>query len=137
MPSVYVTRQVHFNAAHRIYNPLWSNEENTKIYGPCANIHGHGHNYVLEVTLKGKPDPETGYVFDLKKLKDILDECILSQVDHKHLNIDVDFMQGINPTSENFVIAIWGELQKYIPSGLLYAIKLYETERNFVEYKGE
>jgi 6-pyruvoyltetrahydropterin/6-carboxytetrahydropterin synthase len=137
MPKVYVTRQVHFNAAHRIYNPEWTDQKNAEVFGLCSNPHGHGHNYLLEVTLCGEPDKDTGYVYDLKKLKDLLDEHILEKVDHKNLNVEVDFMSGINPTSENFVLAIWHELQKYLPKGLLYAIKLYETERNFVEYKGE
>jgi len=137
MPKLYVTRQVHFNAAHRIFNPQWTDEKNTEVFGLCANPHGHGHNYVLEVTLFGEPHADTGYVYDLKKLKDLLDQHILDKVDHKNLNIEVDFMKGINPTSENFVVAIWNELQKYLPSGLLFGIKLYETERNFVEYRGE
>lgn len=134
---VYITRKVHFNAAHRIYNPNWSDEKNYEVYGGCSNPNWHGHNYILEVTLVGAPNPETGYVYDLKKLKDLIEEKIIQKVDHKNLNLDVDFMQGIIPTSENFAIQIWNELKPHIVGAELYSVKLYETERNFVEYKGE
>lgn len=133
--EVFVTRKVHFNAAHRIYNPAWSDEKNFEVFGLCSNPNGHGHNYVLEVTLVGIPNPETGYVYDLKHLKDLLDVHILQKLDHKNLNLDVDFMQGIIPTTENLAIQIWNQLQPLIHGAKLHALKLYETERNFVEIK--
>lgn len=135
--KVYITRKVHFNSAHRIYNPKWSDEKNFQIFGGCSNPNWHGHNYILEVTLVGYPDPETGYVYDLKKLKDLIEDKILQKVDHKNLNLDVDFMQGIIPTTENFAIQIWNQLEPHIKDVQLFSVKLYETERNFVEYKGE
>lgn len=134
---MYVTRKVHFNAAHRIYNPNWSDEKNEAVFGKCSNPHWHGHNYEMEVTLCGTPHPETGYVYDLGKLKDILEEVILEKVDHKNLNEQVDFLQGINPTSENLVVAFWRQLAPALAPAELYSIKLYETPRNVVEYRGE
>ena len=136
---VYVTRQVHFNAAHKMYNPEWSREKNEEIFGRCANENWHGHNYILEVTVAGTPDPDTGYVMDLSRLKRLLTKHILDKVDHKNLNKDVPFMQGVLPSSENFAIAIWNEIEPHLrlPNASLYAVKLFETPRNFVEYKGE
>lgn len=133
---VYVTRQVHFNAAHKMVNPAWSAEQNQAVFGPCANENWHGHNYVLEVTLAGEPNPDTGYVFDLAKLKSILDERVLRHLDHKNLNLDVPFLQGIIPSSENLAIAIWQQLLPAVAPAQLYSIRLYETPRNFVEYRG-
>lgn len=133
---IYVTRKVHFNAAHKLYNPKWSKEKNQEVFGGCANENWHGHNYVLEVTISGTPDPETGYVVDLKILKEILEERVISKVDHKNLNLDVPFMEGILTSSENFAIAIWNQLEGHIPSGKLFSVKLFETERNYVEYRG-
>ncbi len=135
--KVYITRKVHFSSAHRIYNPNWPDEKNYSVFGGCSNPNWHGHNYVLEVTLVGEPNPETGYVYDLKKLKDLLQEKIVSKVDHKNLNLDVDFMSGITPTTENFAIQIWNQIKPHIQGAELYSIRLYETERNFVEYRGE
>jgi 6-pyruvoyltetrahydropterin/6-carboxytetrahydropterin synthase len=135
--KVYITRKVHFNAAHRIFNPEWTDEKNYEVFGGCSNPNWHGHNYTLEVTLVGTPNPETGYVYDLKKLKQLLENKIINKVDHKNLNVEVDFMQGIIPTTENFAIQIWKELEPHIQGAKLYSVKLYETERNFVEYKGE
>jgi 6-pyruvoyltetrahydropterin/6-carboxytetrahydropterin synthase len=137
MMKVYITRKVHFNSAHRIYNPNWTDEKNLEVFGGCSNPNWHGHNYLLEVTLCGIPNPETGYVYDLKKLKELIENLIISKVDHKNLNLEVDFMKGIIPTTENFAIQIWNQLQPHIQEAQLYSIKLYETERNFVEYKGE
>lgn len=134
---VYVTRKAIFSAAHRLYNPLWSEERNEEVFGKCANPRGHGHNYVLEVTVAGIPDPETGYVIDLKYLAQVLEEEILSKVDHKHLNYDVDFLQGINPTVENLAIAFWRLLEAKLPAGMLYAVRVYESENNYAEYRGE
>ncbi len=135
--KVYVTRKTHFSAAHRLYNPEFSDEENTKIYGLCNNPLYHGHNYVLEVTVCGEVDPQTGYLIDLKKLKEIIEQKILKYVDHKNLNLEVDFLKDVIPTAENLAIAFWKRLENEIPNGKLYSIKLYETERNIVEFRGE
>ena len=134
---IYLTRREVFSASHKLYNPALSLEENTDIHDKCANANGHGHNYILEVTISGEIDPKTGYVIDLKLLKKIIHEVIIVKVDHKHLNYDVDFMSGIIPTAENIVKVFWQQLSDKIPSGTLYAIKLHETENNCVEYKGE
>lgn len=133
---VFVTRQVHFNAAHKMVNPAWSQEKNQEVFGPCANVNWHGHNYVLEITLAGEPDAETGYVYDLAKLSVLLEERVISKVDHKNLNLDVEFLQGIMPSSENFAVAIWNQIKDHVAPATLYSVKLYETPRNFVEYRG-
>ena len=135
--KLYITRKVHFNAAHKMMNPAWSKEKNEEVFGKCANENWHGHNYTLEVTLAGAPNPETGYLIDLGVLKNIIEQQVLDKVDHKNLNLDVDFMQGIIPSSENFCMAIWHQLEPHIPAGKLFSVKLFETERNFVEYRGE
>lgn len=135
--KLYITRKVHFNSAHKMMNPEWSKEKNEATFGKCANENWHGHNYVLEVTLAGEPDPETGYLIDLGVLKKVIEEHVLDKVDHKNLNLDVDFMKGIIPSSENFCVAIWNQLKPHIPAGKLFSVKLFETERNFVEYRGE
>ncbi|MBM4176459.1 MAG: 6-carboxytetrahydropterin synthase [Ignavibacteria bacterium] len=135
--KVYLTRKTHFAAAHRLFNPNYSDEQNKETFGLCSNPNYHGHNYNLEVTVEGEPDPETGYVIDLKYLKKILNENIIDHVDHKNLNVEVDFLEGINPTVENLCIAFWKQLENKIPNGKLHAIKLYESERNLVEYRGE
>lgn len=136
---IYVSRKEHFNAAHKMYNPKWSKEKNEEIFGPCANENWHGHNYELIITVKGNPHPETGYVIDLKVLSSIIRENVTNKVDHKNLNIDVEFMNGIMASTENFVIAIWNQLQPEIEKRegvILHSVKLYETPRNFVEYLG-
>ncbi|MBN1301676.1 MAG: 6-carboxytetrahydropterin synthase [Melioribacteraceae bacterium] len=133
---IYVTRREVFSSAHRLYNPELSDEENEEIFDKCNNYHGHGHNYVLEVVVAGEVNPKTGYVIDLKKLKKIIHEHVVVKLDHKHLNYDVDFMKGIIPTAENIAVAIWNQLLDRINEGELYSIKLYETENNYVEYKG-
>ncbi|MDZ4698223.1 MAG: 6-carboxytetrahydropterin synthase [Rhodothermales bacterium] len=137
MPTVYVTRVVHFNAAHRLHNPERTDEWNRRTYGKCNNPNWHGHNYTLEVTVAGEPDPETGYVIDLGVLKQLIEKTVLDKVDHANLNLDVDFMQGILPSTENVVVAIWRQLVDVVPAGRLHAIRLYETERNVAEYRGE
>lgn len=137
MPTVYVTRVVHFNAAHRLHNPDRTDEWNRQTYGKCNNPNWHGHNYTMEVTVAGTPDPETGYVIDLGVLKQVIEETVLDKVDHANLNLDVDFMQGILPSTENFVVVIWRQLAGALPAGRLHAIRLYETERNMAEYRGE
>ncbi len=134
---IYVTRKAHFSAAHILFNPAFSAEKNVAVYDKCANPNGHGHNYNLEVTVAGEPDPDTGYVIDLKKLKKIIEEHFVSKVDHKHLNLDVAFLQGIVPTAENVAIACWNQLAPYIHDGHLYSVRLFESQNNFVEYKGE
>ena len=138
---VYLTRIEHFNAAHKLYNPAWSEDHNRKVFGPCANENWHGHNYDLIVTVKGEPDPDTGFVADLKLLSQLIRDEIIEQVDHKNLNVDVPFMQGKLPSTENLVAAFWvilepkiGTISKY---GKLHSLRLYETPLNYVEYFGD
>lgn len=134
---IYITRREIFSASHLLYNSELSKEENELIYDKCANPNGHGHNYILEITVAGEIDSKTGYLIDLKELKKIIRENVISKVDHKHLNYDVEFLNGIIPTAENIAISIWNELVSKISKGKLYSVKLSETENNFVEYKGE
>lgn len=134
--TVYITRQVHFNSAHRLHNPTKSQRWNREKYGLCTNPHWHGHNYVLEVTVAGEPDPETGYVLDLGELKRILTERIVDPCDHRNLNDEVPFLRGINPSTENLVIAFWEQLEGHLPAGRLHRVRLFETPRNFAEYLG-
>jgi 6-pyruvoyltetrahydropterin/6-carboxytetrahydropterin synthase len=134
---VYITRRETFAAAHRLFKPELSDEENLKIFGKCSNPNWHGHNYTLEVIVAGEVDADTGFVMDLKDLKEIVRKNIILKVDHKNLNLDTDFMKGKIPTSENIVIAIWNELKDKITNGKLFSVKLYETENNYFEYKGE
>jgi 6-pyruvoyltetrahydropterin/6-carboxytetrahydropterin synthase len=138
---IYVSRKEHFNAAHKLYNPTWSKEENQEVFGPCANENWHGHNYELIVTVKGNPDPETGFVIDLKKLSDLIKSEVLEKVDHKNLNLDVDFMKDKMASTENLAIEIWKILESRISPiskfGKLHSIRLYETPRNYVDYFGE
>ena len=135
--KMYITRRETFSAAHRLFKPGLSDEENLKLFGKCSNPNWHGHNYTLEVVVAGEVDPETGFVMDLKELKEIVRDNIISKVDHKNLNLDTDFMKGKIPTSENIVIAIWEELKNKITRGKLFSVKLFETENNYFEYKGE
>lgn len=134
---IYATRRSTFNAAHRLFNPNLSDAENIEIFGKCSNPNWHGHNYVLEVVVAGEVDPKTGYLIDLKILRDIINQNILEKVDHKNLNLETDFLKDIIPTAENITIGIWNELVNKIPTGKLYSVKLYETENNYFEYKGE
>lgn len=134
---VYITRKESFSASHRLFNPGWSDEKNYAVFGKCANPNGHGHNYEIEVTVAGVPPKETGMVMDLKRLSDIINEEIIERVDHKHLNLDVDFLGGIIPTAENMAIEFWKILSRKITEGKLYSIRLYESGNNFVEYRGE
>ena len=136
---VYVSRQEHFNAAHKLHNPNWSEERNREVFGPCANVNWHGHNYDLIVTVKGDPDPETGFVIDLKALSDLIKRHITDAVDHKNLNLDVPFMQGKMASTENLATAFWEIIARELPTistAQLHGIKLYETPRNFVEFFG-
>jgi 6-pyruvoyltetrahydropterin/6-carboxytetrahydropterin synthase len=132
--TVFITRQVHFNSAHRLYNPAKSLAWNRKQYGPCHEI--HGHNYVLEVTVKGQIDPATGYVIDLGELKKIMTEAVADRCDHRSLNDGVDFLRGIIPSTENLVIAFWRQIEPRLKPGSLYCVRLYETPRNFAEFFG-
>ncbi|MBS1756102.1 MAG: 6-carboxytetrahydropterin synthase [Bacteroidetes bacterium] len=135
---VYITRIEHFNAAHKLYNPAWSKEKNDEVFGKCANENWHGHNFELYVTVKGIPNADTGFVFDAKKLSNIIKENVLEKLDHKNLNEDVDFMKGKLCSIENLVTAIWHQLKQHIPAPVqLHSLKLYETPRIFVEYFGE
>jgi 6-pyruvoyltetrahydropterin/6-carboxytetrahydropterin synthase len=135
---VYLTRQEHFNAAHKLYNPNWTNEQNNAVFGVCANENWHGHNYDLYVTVKGNPDPETGFVYDVKKLSQLIKSQVVDKLDHKNLNLDVDFMADKLCSTENLAIAIWEQLAPHLPSSVeLFCIKLYETPRIYVEYFGK
>lgn len=134
---IYLTRRETFAAAHRLFKEGLSDKENFELFGKCSNPNWHGHNYTLEVVVTGDIDPATGFVIDLKKLKEIIHEYVISKVDHKNLNVDTDFMKGLIPTSENIVVAIWNQLKDKIPAGKLSSIKLYETENNYFEYRGE
>ncbi|MHA4847202.1 6-pyruvoyl trahydropterin synthase family protein [Flavitalea antarctica] len=135
---VYLTRQEHFNAAHKLFNPKWSVEENEQVFGKCANENWHGHNYDLYVTIKGNPNPDTGFLYDVKRLSNIINEYVVDKLDHKNLNVDVEFMKGQLCSTENLAIAIWKELAPHIPPEVkLHCIKLYETPRIYVEYFGD
>jgi 6-pyruvoyltetrahydropterin/6-carboxytetrahydropterin synthase len=135
---VYLTRLEHFNAAHKLFNPDWSTEQNDEVFGKCANENWHGHNYELYVTIKGSPDPATGFVYDVKKLSNIINTHVVDKLDHKNLNLDVAFMKGQLCSTENLAIAIWKQLEPHIPASVkLHCIKLYETPRIYVEYFGE
>ena len=138
MKTVQVIRRERFNAAHRLFNPNWSDQKNEQIFGKCANKNWHGHNYTLFVTVEGTVDPDTGYVIDLKVLSDIIKNRIVDKIDHKNLNLEVDFMKDTITTAENIAIKIYEELKSDIQAtgNNLYSVKLYETENNYVEYYG-
>jgi 6-pyruvoyltetrahydropterin/6-carboxytetrahydropterin synthase len=136
MPIVTVTRRLRFNAAHRVHNPALSDEENTAMFGKCNNPNWHGHNYVLEVAVEGPIDDRTGYVIDLGLLRSIVQREVIDRVDHRNMNIDVDFMRGINPTAENIVVACWKAIGAHVTPGTLKRLRLWETENNYVEYEG-
>ncbi len=134
---VYITRIEHFNAAHKLFNPGWSKEKNEEVFGKCANENWHGHNFELHITLKGDPNPDTGFVFDVKKLSIIVRDHVIEKLDHKNLNEDVDFMKGKICSIENLIIGIWGQLIPHLPPEVsLHGLKLYETPRIFTEYFG-
>jgi len=132
--KVAVSRKEHFNAAHRLYNPAWTDEKNDQVFGKCNNPHFHGHNYELMVTVIGEPEPDTGYVYDMKALSDMIKQHVLKHFDHKNLNLDTSYFKTLNPTAENIAIVIWRILRQQIDTQFDLKIKLYETERNFVEY---
>lgn len=135
---VHITRRERFNAAHKLYNPAWTEAENDAVFGKCANANWHGHNFDLYVTVKGEVNPDTAFVVNLKDLSKVIRERIIDRVDHRNLNVDVDFMQGIMPSTENLAMAIWRELEPTIVSmgAQLHCIKLVETENNYAEYFG-
>lgn len=137
MARVRVTRRVHFSAAHRLSNPALSDAENERLYGLCSNPNWHGHNYEMDVTVEGEIDPETGYVLDLKRLRDIAETTVVGDLDHRNLNLDVPWLAGTLPSTENLVVAIWNRLAPAIPEGRLVRLVLWETPRNSVEYTGE
>jgi 6-pyruvoyltetrahydropterin/6-carboxytetrahydropterin synthase len=134
--KVSVYRKEHFNAAHRLNNSQWSSSQNEAIFGKCNNYNYHGHNYDLIVQLKGEIDPETGYVYDMKILSDLIKEHVLNKFDHKNLNLDTDEFKDLNPSAENIAVVIWNILREKIDRKFELIIRLYETERNFVEYDG-
>ena len=135
---VYLTRLEHFNAAHKLYNPSWSKEKNEEVFGVCANENWHGHNFELYITIKGDVDPETGFLYDVKKLSKLIQEKVIKKLDHKNLNLDVDFLQGKMCSTEVLATEIWRQLQPSLPNHVhLHAVKLYETPRIYVEYFGE
>ena len=132
--KVAVSRKEHFNAAHRLFNSAWTDEKNLSVFGKCAYPNYHGHNYEVIVTVSGQPNSETGYVIDMKVLSDLIKEQVTNRFDHKNLNLDISYFNNLNPTAENIVIVIWNILRPFIDQSLDLKIKLYETERNFVEY---
>lgn len=134
---VYITRKEYFCASHRLFNESFTDEENLETFGKCSNPAGHGHNYELSVTVAGEPDPKTGMIVDLKKLSDLIKEEIINHVDHKNLNVDVVFLQGVIPTTENLARIFWDILYPKIKHGKLYSIQISETEKNFTEYRGK
>lgn len=134
---VYLTRLEHFNAAHKLFNPNWSKEKNEEVFGICANENWHGHNFELFVTIKGEVNPDTGFLFDVKKLSKLMKEHVVEKMDHKNLNLDVDFMRGKMCSTENLAVEIWKQLEPHLPAGVfLHCVKLYETPRIYVEYFG-
>lgn len=135
--KVTVHRKAHFNAAHRLYNKQWSEEKNDAVFGKCNNPHFHGHNYELIVSVKGEIDPVTGYVMDMKILKDLIKSEVEEAFDHKNLNLQVPEFKDLNPTAENIAVVIWNKLNKKLDKGLELTITLYETPRNFVTYSGK
>ncbi len=136
MPVVTVTRRLQFNAAHRVHNPALSDEENTRLFGKCNNPNWHGHNYILDVSVRGPVDDRTGYVVDLGALKKIVEERAVDLIDHKNFNLDVPFMKNVIPTSENIVVAFWNILQPRVAPAKLKKLAMWETENNYVEYEG-
>jgi 6-pyruvoyltetrahydropterin/6-carboxytetrahydropterin synthase len=137
MPRCSVTRRVHFNAAHRLHNPARSDDWNRETFGPCNNPSFHGHNYELDVTVEGEIAPDTGYVMDLTRLKELVEARVLSRLDHRNLNADVPWFADLIPTAENIAVVVWRELRAALPDALTLRIRLWETPRNYVDYAGE
>ena len=132
--KVSISRKEHFNAAHRLYNPTWDEETNNKVFGKCNNPNFHGHNYEIIITLTGEINKETGYVFDMKVLSDLIKAHVVDEFDHKNLNLDTTYFKKLNPTAENIAMVIWQVLREKIDKQYDLKVKLYETERNYVEY---
>ena len=137
MPNVTITRRLMFNAAHRVHNPALSDEENTRLFGKCNNPNWHGHNYTLDVSVSGEIDEKTGYVIDLGVLKQIVEREVVNKADHKNFNLEVDFMRGVIPTTENIIVAVWRVLEPAIAPAKLTRLVLWETANNYVEYDGK
>ncbi len=137
-PIFYLTRKDHFNAAHKLYNDSWSIEKNKEVFGKCANENWHGHNFDLHVTIKGSPNPDTGFIIDLKDLKGIIQREVIEPMDHTNLNLDVPFMKNILPSIENISFVIWNRIKAELPKNCsLHKVLLYETDNHYVEYYGE
>jgi 6-pyruvoyltetrahydropterin/6-carboxytetrahydropterin synthase len=136
MPQVTVTRRMHFSAAHRVHNPKLSDEENRRVYGKCNNPNWHGHNYILDVSVLGSLDDRTGYVIDLARVKEIANTHVIDKVDHRNLNLEVDFLRDVIPTTENVVVAFWRVLEPALKPAQLTRLVLWETVNNYVEYDG-
>jgi len=134
--KVTVCRKEHFNAAHRLYNPAWSQSKNREYFGKCSNNNYHGHNYEIIVKLTGNIDPETGYVYDMKALSTLIKKQVLDKFDHRNLNLDTEEFKDLNPTAENLAIVIWNQLRPHLSLNLTLSVTVFETERNFVEYNG-
>lgn len=138
MPRVNVTTELEFSAAHRLFNPDWTEERNLEVFGGCANPNWHGHNYQLQVTVEGQVNPETGFVIDFRDLKSLVDSRVIEDLDHRNLDLDVPWMKGVISSAENLVVAIWGRLADGLPEGVeLSKLTLWETPRSYVEYAGE
>jgi 6-pyruvoyltetrahydropterin/6-carboxytetrahydropterin synthase len=135
-PNVTVTRRLHFSAAHRVHNPALSDDENRRLYGKCNNPNWHGHNYILDVSVRGAVDATTGYVIDLSRVRDVTQQAVIEKVDHRNLNLEVDFLKGVIPTTENLVVAIWRTLEPALKPAQLTKLVLWETVNNYVEYDG-
>jgi len=134
--TLYITRKEHFNAAHKLYNPSWTKEQNEDVFGKCANENWHGHNFDLFVTVKGEPDPDTGFVIDLKVLKVIIQEHVIDVLDHRNINLDVPFMKDKMASIENLAVGIWEQIAPHLENCELHCIRLWETRNNYVEYFG-
>ena len=136
MSQVTITRRLRFNAAHRVYNPAFSDARNEELFGKCNNPNWHGHNYILDVSVSGEIDPDTGYVVDLSVIKDVVTKHVIDVVDHRNLNVDVPFLRGKIPTTENLAVAFWNVIEPVIRPHVLTRVRIYETENNFVDYHG-
>lgn len=136
-PAVYVSRSESFSSAHRLHSKYLSDEENRELYGPCNNPNGHGHNYKVDIVVKGKVDPVNGMVINLSDLKKYMKKCIMENLDHKHIDLDVHYFQDKPSTVENIAVYIWEEMQQYLADGMLYEVRVHETDKNVAFYRGE
>ncbi len=136
MSTCIVTKRVHFTAAHRVYDPSLTDAENARLFGPCSNPHYHGHNYELDVSVAGEIDAKTGYVMDLARLKAVVEREVLRHLDHRNLNVEVPFLDGVNPTAEQIAVACWKVLAPHVAPARLHRVRLWETPRNYVDYHG-